>query len=318
MKILVTGGLGFIGSNFIRYVLENYPNDSIVNFDKPTYCGNYENVKDVEKNPRYKYVSGNICNLNEVCLAMYDIDYVVHFAAQSHVDRSISDSFSFTEANVKGTHVMLEAARTCGIKKFLYISTDEVYGSTKKGKFKETDILCPNNPYSASKAGAEMLVRAYHRTYGMHTIITRSSNNFGPYQFPEKLIPLFITNILEGKTVPLYGNGKNRRDWIHVEDNCAGIKFALDKGIPGSIYNIGGGNDISNIQITRMILKHLDKTEFFIQYVADRPGHDFRYALDSSKIRKLGWKTKMKFDEALIKTIDWYKNNEGWWRPLKK
>jgi dTDP-glucose 4,6-dehydratase len=317
MKIFVTGGLGFIGSNFIKYVLDNFPEDKIINFDKPTYCGNPENLKDVEKNPRYKYFPGDICDFEAVKKAMNGSDKVVHFAAQSHVDRSIKDPFSFTQTNVMGTNVMLEAAKENNIKIFLHISTDEIYGSIEKGEFNEKDPTQPNNPYSASKVGAEALVRSYNKTMGLPTIITRSSNNFGPFQFPEKLIPLFITNLLEDKKVPVYGEGNNRRDWLYVEDNCAGIKFVLDHGKEGEIYNIGGGNDISNMEITKKILEYLGKDESYIEHVKDRPGHDFRYALDCTKINQLGWKPKLEFEEALKKTIDWYNENKEWWLKLK-
>jgi len=317
MNIMVTGGCGFIGSNFIRYYLGRYPQDKIINLDKLTYAGNPENLKDIEKNKNYSFVRGDICDKKTVDKLMKGIDVVYHFAAESHVDNSIKGPFLFTETNVLGTHVLLEAAKQNKIKKFIHISTDEVYGSIEKGAFNEKDILKPNSPYSASKAAAEMLVRSYNKTFGLPAIITRSSNNFGPYQHPEKLMPLFVTNLMENKKVPVYGTGKNVRDWIYVIDNCEGIDFASKKGWIGEIYNIGGGNEVSNIEITKKIIKEMNKDESFIEYVGDRLGHDFRYALDCAKIRKLGWKPKYDFEKALKETIIWYKKNENWWKPLK-
>jgi len=317
MNIMVTGGCGFIGSNFIRYYLGRYPQDKIINLDKLTYAGNPENLKDIEKNKNYSFVRGDICDKKTVDKLMKGIDVVYHFAAESHVDNSIKGPFLFTETNVLGTHVLLEAAKQNKIKKFIHISTDEVYGSIEKGAFNEKDILKPNSPYSASKAAAEMLVRSYNKTFGLPAIITRSSNNFGPYQHPEKLMPLFVTNLMENKKVPVYGTGKNVRDWIYVIDNCEGIDFASKKGWIGEIYNIGGGNEVSNIEITKKIIKEMNKDESFIEYVGDRLGHDLRYALDCAKIRKLGWKPKYDFEKALKETIIWYKKNENWWKPLK-
>jgi dTDP-glucose 4,6-dehydratase len=318
MNILVTGGYGFIGSNFIRYWLNKYPEDKIINLDKLTYAGNPKNLKDIEENKKYTFIRGDICNKETVDKVMKEVDVVYHFAAESHVDNSIKGSFVFTETNVFGTHVLLETAKQNKIKKFIHISTDEVYGSIEKDSFSEKDILKPNSPYSASKAAAEMLVRSYNKTFNLPTIITRSSNNFGPYQYPEKLIPLFVTNLMENIKVPVYGTGKNVRDWIYVLDNCEGIDFASKKGEIGEIYNIGGGNEISNIEITKLILKEMGKDEAFITYVQDRLGHDFRYSLDCSKIRKLGWKPKYDFEKAMKETISWYKQNEKWWKPLKK
>jgi dTDP-glucose 4,6-dehydratase len=318
MKILVTGGCGFIGSNFIRYWLSKYPQDKIINLDKLTYAGNPENLRDIENNKNYKFVKGDICNKETVDTVMKEVDFVYHFAAESHVDNSIKRPFVFTESNVLGTHVLLEAAKQNKIKKFIHISTDEVYGSIERGSFNEEDILKPNSPYSASKAAAEMLVRSYNKTFNLSTIITRSSNNFGPYQYPEKLIPLFATNLIENIKVPVYGTGRNVRDWIYVIDNCEGIDFASKNGEIGEVYNIGGGNEVPNIEITKLIIKEMKKDEAFITYVQDRLGHDFRYALDCSKLRKLGWKQKYDFENAIKETITWYKQNQQWWKPLKK
>jgi len=320
MKLLITGGAGFIGSNFIHYLLKKYRNCQVVNFDKLTYCGNLDNLRDIEKDPRYKFVKGDICNeklVNRI-VSKEKPFAILNFAAETHVDRSILSPKSFAETDIIGTQMLLEAARKHKVKRFVQISTDEVYGSIKKGKFKETDPLSPSSPYSASKAGADLLAMSYYKTFSLPVLITRSSNNFGPYQYPEKLIPLFITNLLEDKKVPLYGNGLNVRDWIYVWDNCAGIDVVLRKGKVGETYNIGGGNEKTNIEITKAILGELGKDESFIEYVKDRPGHDFRYALDTRKIKKLGWKPKHKFKEAIKETVKWYKENEWWWRGLKK
>ena len=318
MKLLITGGAGFIGSNFIHYTLKHHKKDEVVNFDKLTYCGNLENLRDIEKNPRYKFIKGDICDakLVEKVFQKEKPDFILNFAAETHVDRSIKNPKNFTQTNVLGTHTLLEALRKYNIKKFLQISTDEVYGSIKKGKFKEIDSLLPNSPYAASKAGADLLVRSYYKTFNLPILITRSSNNFGPYQYPEKLIPLFITNILQGKKVPLYGTGLNVRDWIYVLDNCAGIDIVLRKGKIGEIYNIGGGNEKTNLEIAKIILKELGKDESWIEYVKDRPGHDFRYALDTRKIIKLGWKPKYSFEKAIKETINWYKTHQNWWKKL--
>jgi len=318
MKLLITGGAGFIGSNFIHYILKHYKKDEVVNFDKLTYCGNLENLRDIEKNPKYKFIKGDICDakLVEKVFQKEKPDFILNFAAETHVDRSIKNPKNFTQTNVLGTHTLLEASRKYNIKKFLQISTDEVYGSIKKGKFKEIDSLLPNSPYAASKAGADLLVRSYYKTFNLPILITRSSNNFGPYQYPEKLIPLFITNILQGKKVPLYGTGLNVRDWIYVLDNCAGIDIVLRKGKIGEIYNIGGGNEKTNLEIAKIILKELGKDESWIEYVKDRPGHDFRYALDTRKIIKLGWKPKYSFEKAIKETIIWYKTRQDWWKKL--
>ena len=316
--ILITGGCGFIGSNFIRYFLAKHRNYKIINLDKLTYAGRLENLKDVANHPRYKFVKGDVCNKNLVNSLVKKVDEIIHFAAESHVDRSISEPVAFLRTNVLGTLVLLEAARQYPVKKFLYISTDEVYGSIKKGKFSETSNLAPNSPYSVSKTSADLLCRAYYKTYGLPILITRSSNNFGPYQFPEKVIPLFITNLRRGKKVPLYGTGKNVRDWIYVLDNCLGLDFVLQHGQMGEVYNIGGGNELSNLKLTKTILKQLGKNNSWIQPVADRLGHDWRYALDCTKIKKLGWRPKYKFNQAIKETINWYLKNKWWWEPLAK
>lgn len=318
MALLITGGCGFIGSNFVRMFLDKYPKNKLINLDKLTYAGNPDNLKDIENNKNYKFVKGDVCDFKLMKKLTKGIDAIFHFAAESHVDRSIEDPAVFTKSNILGTHVLLEAARINNVAKFIHVSTDEVYGSIKEGSFKEEDILKPNSPYAASKAAADMVVRAYHKTYGFPVIITRSSNNFGPYQYPEKVIPLFVTNLMEDKKVPVYGTGKNIRDWIYVVDNCEGIEFIRKNGKNGEIYNIGGGNEKTNIEITKTILKEMGKDESYIEYVKDRPGHDFRYSLDCSKIHKLGWKPRFNFEKAIIETIKWYKNNEKWWKKLKK
>jgi dTDP-glucose 4,6-dehydratase len=318
MKILITGGLGFIGSNFIRYMLAKYPMLKIVNLDKQTYASCVDNLKDIAKNRRYQYIKGDICDIKKVRQAMKGCKAVINFAAESHVDRSIADASLFLRTNITGVQVLMDVARKSKIGRFIPIGTDEVYGSRLKGSFKETDALLPNSPYSASKAAADLLVRSYCETYGFPAIITRSSNNFGPFQFPEKVIPLFITNLLEGKKVPLYGDGLNVRDWIYVLDNCRGIDFVLNKGKIGHIYNIAAGNEVSNINLTKTILQTLGKTKTSIKYVKDRLGHDRRYSLDIKKIKGLGFKPCFEFEQALLCTIEWYKNNKKWWKKLKK
>lgn len=318
MKLLVTGGLGFIGSNFIRYMLHEYNDCTIVNLDKVSYAGNPSNLIDIEKNPRYFFVKGDICDRHIVQSIFFtrDIDTVVHFAAESHVDRSIQNSSVFITTNVLGTHIILEAAHLFKCTRFVHVSTDEVYGSTTEGSFRETDSLNPSSPYSASKAASDLIARAFFITHGLPVIITRCTNNFGPFQYPEKLIPFFVTNLLQGKNVPVYGTGKNIRDWIYVLDHCRAIDFILHHGISGEIYNIGGDNEKTNLEITRKILDILGKDDSLIEFVKDRPGHDWRYALDSSKLRALGWKPQENFETALRETVEWYIRNEGWWRPL--
>ena len=320
MKLLITGGAGFIGSNFIHHILEKYPTYKIINLDKLTYCGNLDNLKEVEDNPNYKFIQGDICDREKIAEIFENEkpDFVINFAAETHVDRSILYPHTFTETNVLGTHILLETAKKFGIEKFLHISTDETYGSVENGKFKEDDILAPNSPYSASKASADLLARSYYKTFSLPIIITRSSNNYGPYQFPEKVIPLFISNILENKKVPLYGTGKNIRDWIFVLDNCEGIDAVLHNGKIGEIYNIGGGNEVTNLELTKIILDELGKDESQIEYVEDRLGHDFRYALDIEKAKKIGWEPKHSFEEAIRETIKWYLENKDWWEKLKQ
>lgn len=317
MKLLVTGGCGFIGSNFIRHMLNKYPDYEIANLDKLTYAGNLDNLLDLEDNPNYSFIQGDICDPQIVNKLMKSVDHVVHFAAESHVDRSIEDGSVFVETNVLGTNTLLQSALEYKIKKFVHISTDEVYGSTKSGSFKETDILTPSSPYSSSKAGSDLLAQSYYITYGLPVIITRCTNNFGPYQYPEKLIPFFVTNLLENKKVPVYGTGTNVRDWIYVLDHCKAVDFVLHSGAEGEIYNVGGGNEKTNIEITHKILELLGKDESMVEYVKDRPGHDFRYSLNCSKLNKLGWEPEYSFEEALEATVKWYTEYKWWWERLK-
>jgi len=317
-RLLITGGAGFIGSNFIRHILNKYSDYFVTNLDKLTYCGNLENLKDIEKDKRYKFVKGDIADPMVVKSLVQDCDIIVHFAAETHVDRSIADPYSFVRTNVVGTHTLLEAAKAKGVERFIHISTDEVYGSIEKGSFKEGDPLEPNSPYSAAKAGSDLLARSYFTTFKFPVMITRSSNNFGPYQYPEKVIPLFVTNLLQDKKVPLYGDGMNVRDWLFVIDNCEAIDTVMHKGAAGEIYNIGAGSGITNIELTDSILDLLGKGREFIEAVKDRPGHDRRYSLDISKIEKLGWKPRHDFRKALELTINWYKDNTRWWKKLVK
>ena len=317
MRLLVTGGCGFIGSNFIRYILKKHPSYRIINLDKLTYCGRRDNLKDIEKDKRYKFIKGDICDEKLVGKLTKGCDAILNFAAESHVDRSINDAKEFVRTNVEGVRVLLDAARKNKVKRVIQVSTDETYGSIQRGSFKETTLLHPNSPYAASKAAGDHLALAYHTTFKLPVIVTRSSNNFGPYQFPEKVIPLFITNLLENKKVPLYGDGLNVRDWLYVLDNCRAIDVILHKGKPGEIYNIGGEYEIPNIKLTRIILKLLNKTYNMIKYVPDRLGHDRRYSLDSKKMKKLGWKPASDFNAAIRETIKWYENNRSWWKELK-
>jgi len=317
MKILITGGCGFIGSNFIHYFLKKHPEDSLVNLDNLSYAGNLENLRDIENNPNYCFIKGDICDKKVVEEAMRNCEALVNFAAESHVDRSIKEAKPFIQTNVVGVFTLLEVARKSGISRFIQVGTDESYGSIKRGSFSEESPLQPNSPYAATKAAADLLVRSYFITYRLPVMITRSSNNFGPYQYPEKLIPLFITNLMENKKVPLYGRGKNIRDWLYVEDNCKAIDLILIKGKLGEIYNISGGNERTNLTITEAILKNMHQGKEMIELVKDRPGHDFRYSLNNRKIRKLGWKPEVNFEEGLEKTIRWYQKNDAWWRRLK-
>ena len=318
-KILVTGGYGFIGSNFARYMLKAYPEYHLINFDKLTYAGNRDNLADIERNPRYTFVKGDIADIEEVRGVMAGVDEVVHFAAESHVDRSIESPAIFIETNVTGTSNLLECAMSAGVKKFVHVSTDEVYGSLPEGGyFTEQTPLSPNSPYSASKAGSDLLVRAYYETYKFPGVITRCSNNYGPYQFPEKLIPLMISNALEDKPLPVYGDGMNVRDWLYVEDHCRAIDAVLHKGKTGEVYNIGGSNEWHNIDLVKLLLKDLGKPESLIKFVKDRLGHDRRYAIDSSKIQKeLGWSPRTTFEDGIKKTIAWYRNNSTWIQRIK-
>jgi dTDP-glucose 4,6-dehydratase len=317
-SVLITGGCGFIGSHFVRRFLKSHPDWKVINFDKLTYAGNLENLRDCEKNPNYEFVQGDICDGAAVTKAISRVEAVVHFAAETHVDRSIESADDFLMTNVFGTRTLLEAARRAGIKRFLQISTDEVYGSIESGFVGEDAPLLPNSPYSASKAGADLMARAYWITYKLPVLITRSSNNFGPNQYPEKVIPLFITNLIEGKKVPLYGKGANRRDWIYVEDNCLGVEMVFDKGEPGEIYNIGSSNEMSNLELTHTLLKEMGAGEDRINPVTDRLGHDFRYGIDMAKVEGLGFKPKRSFEEGLRETIQWYRQHPQWWRPLKQ
>lgn len=316
--VLVTGGCGFIGSHFIKRFLKNKPDWKLINLDKLSYAGNKENTRECESNSRYEFVHGDISDFQLVRSLMERSEAVVHFAAETHVDRSIASADDFLMTNIFGTRSLLEAARQTRIKRFIQISTDEVYGSIATGHAKEDAPLLPNSPYSASKASGDLLARAYWKTYGLPVIITRSSNNYGPYQFPEKVIPLFITNILEDKKVPLYGKGENRRDWIYVDDNCAALELVFEKGQDGEIYNVGGGNELSNIELTHHLLSEMGVGAEKIKLVEDRPGHDFRYGIDIEKITALGYKPQWSFHDGLQSTIDWYRKSEAWWKPLKK
>ncbi|MEE9129906.1 MAG: dTDP-glucose 4,6-dehydratase [Phycisphaerales bacterium] len=324
-RVLITGGAGFIGSNFVRFVMHERPKWRIVNYDALTYAGNPANLADVADDPRYQFVHGDIRDRDDLVHALTGCDGVVHFAAESHVDRSIADASPFVSTNVLGTQVLLDACRELGtIERFVHIGTDEVYGELPLDrpdlKFTEQTPLQPNSPYSASKAAADLLALSYHTTFGLPVVVTRCSNNFGPYQYPEKVIPLFVTNLIDGQKVPLYGDGLNVRDWLHVIDHCEAVLAVLERGELGGVYNIGGNNERSNVNLTHTILDLLGCPKDMIQPVEDRLGHDRRYAIDSSKIQsELGWRpTRSAWPEALAQTIDWYKSNESWWRPLKQ
>ncbi|MDR2773076.1 MAG: dTDP-glucose 4,6-dehydratase [Elusimicrobiota bacterium] len=317
MKLFVTGGAGFIGSNFIRYMMEKYPAYKIINYDKLTYAGNPDNLIDIAKKPRYQFVKGDICDFKKVSQYMKGADAVINFAAETHVDRSILNAGQFIKTSLNGTFALLEAARFHKVKRFVQISTDEVYGSILKGSFTENSPITPNSPYSSAKAGADLLVKSYWTTYAFPIVITRCSNNYGPYQYPEKVIPLFVTNALDNLEIPLYGDGKNVRDWLYVLDHCRGIDIALNKGKNGEVYNIGGGQELTNVELTKTILKLLGKPFSLVKKVQDRPGHDRRYSIDYSKIAKLGYKPLYTFETALKETVDWYVNNQKLWRKLK-
>ena len=316
MKLFVTGAAGFIGSNYVRWLLKN-SDDQVTIFDKLTYAGNLESIRDLIDDKRCWFVQGDICDADAVLAAMKGHDAVVHFAAESHVDRSIVDPYAFVRTNAYGTNVMCDVARQVGVQRFLHISTDEVYGSIDVGSFSETDILGPRSPYSASKASSDLIALSYVTTYGLPVVVTRCSNNFGPYQFPEKLIPLFTTNLLDGKKVPLYGDGGNVRDWIHVEDHNIAAHLVLQKGAVGEVYNIGAHNEITNREITYRLIELCDRDESFINPVADRLGHDRRYSVTIDKVSALGWKLSRTFEDSLAETVEWYRANRAWWEPLK-
>lgn len=318
-NLLITGGAGFIGSNFVRYMLRKYADIQVIVFDKLTYAGNLDNLEDVSQDMRYKFVRGDIAERGVVAnvLAANAIDTVVNFAAESHVDRSILDPDAFFKTNATGTYVLLDESRKHGVERFLHVSTDEVYGSIPVGFFKEGDPLEPNSPYAASKAAGDLMAHAYHTTYGLNVVVTRGSNTFGPYQYPEKLLPLFITNAIGDEPLPLYGDGMQVRDWLYVEDHCSGIDTVLQKGQAGQAYNIGGENERHNIDVIRQMLAILGKPESLIRPVADRPGHDRRYALDTSRLHALGWHQAFSFEQALEATIRWYQDSEWWWRKIK-
>jgi dTDP-glucose 4,6-dehydratase len=318
VKVLVTGGAGFIGSNFVRYAIAAHPDWHVTTLDKLTYAGRLENLKSVEHHPRHRFVKGDIADAATAGPLVRESDVVINFAAETHVDRSIKNAGEFITTDVFGTFVLLEAAReSANLRRFIQISTDEVYGSVPVGSSKETDELKPRNPYSASKAGADRLAYSYWATYQVPVIITRASNNYGSHQFPEKVIPLFITNLIDDIPVPLYGDGQNERDWLHVDDHCRGVDLLIDKGVNGEVYNIGGGNQVKNVDLTHRLLELVGKPRSLIKPVADRPGHDRRYSLDTTKLEALGWKPQERFEEGLTKTVRWYRENEWWWRPIK-
>jgi dTDP-glucose 4,6-dehydratase len=317
MKLLVSGGAGFIGSDFVRRMLSKHDDLEIVCLDKLTYAGNLDNLKAVEADPRYSFVRGDICDRAAVEAAAEGVDAIVNFAAETHVDRSIAEPEAFLHTDILGTHTLLEVVRARGIARMVQVSTDEVYGSIDSGAFCETDTIKPSSPYSASKAGGDLQVLAYHTTYDLPVMITRGSNTYGPYQYPEKLIPLFVTNALEGEKLPLYGDGMNIRDWLHVDDHCDGIEFVLFNGEAGQVYNVGGGNERTNREITSIIIDELGLTDEVIKWVADRPGHDRRYALDCGKLEAAGWSPKVDFEAGLRETIRWYRDNAWWWEKIK-
>jgi dTDP-glucose 4,6-dehydratase len=317
MRILVTGGAGFIGSNYVRYVLAN-TDDEVTVYDALTYAGNLSTLRDVDDDPRYRFVKGNICDPGTLEDAMSGHDAVVHFAAETHVDRSITGPDDFIHTNCFGTNVVMDTARRVGLERVVHIGTDEVYGSVVEGSSQESDLLEPSSPYSASKAGADLIALSYHTTYGLPVVVTRCTNNFGPYQFPEKVVPLFTTNLLEGRRMPLYGDGLNERDWLYVDDHCAGVHLVLHEGEAGEIYNIGAGNETPNRVIVDTLLELFGVGEEMVEYVADRPGHDRRYSVDIAKVTALGWAKQRTLHEALEATVAWYRDNAWWWKPLKQ
>jgi len=317
-EVLITGGAGFIGSNFVRYALEHHPDWRITNLDKLTYAGRLENLHDILDEPRHAFVRADICDEKALGPLVRRSHLVVHFAAETHVDRSLTGARQFVQTDVVGTLVLLEAARQApALRRLLHVSTDEVYGTVPEGSSRETDELRPRNPYSASKAGADRLAFSYFSSFHVPVVIARPSNNYGPYQFPEKVIPLFVTNALDGRTLPLYGDGSHVRDWLHVRDHCRALDLLLERGESGEVYNVGGGNEIRNVDLTRRILDLAGRPASLIEPVADRPGHDARYALDTTKLRRLGWSPEVPFEEGLKETVDWYRANEWWWRPIK-
>jgi dTDP-glucose 4,6-dehydratase len=316
VKLLVTGGAGFIGSNYVRHVLA-HTDDEVTVYDALTYAGNLSTLRDVNDDPRYKFVKGNICDPGTLEEAMAGHDAVVHFAAESHVDRSIAGPDDFINTNCFGTNILMDTARRLEIERVVHIGTDEVYGSVEVGSSKEGDPLEPRSPYSASKAGADLIALSYHHTYGLPVVVTRCTNNFGPYQYPEKAIPRFTTNLLDGVPIPLYGDGLNERDWIYVDDHCEGVHLVLERGAPGEIYNIGAGNETANRVIVDTLLRLFGVGEEMVSYVADRPGHDRRYSVDIAKVTELGWRKQRTLDEALEETVRWYRDNAWWWQPLK-
>ena len=316
-RLLVTGGAGFIGSDFVRRILDRHADVNVTVLDKMTYAGNRANLADVEGSPAFTFVEGDIADAELVERLARDVDAIVNFAAESHVDRSIEAPDAFIRTDVYGTFVLLEAARRNDHTRYLQISTDEVYGDVPEGSSTEADLLKPRSPYSASKSGGDLLVGAYHATYGLPTLLTRASNNFGPYQYPEKIIPLFITNAIDDEPLPLYGDGLQIRDWLYVDDHCDALELVLERGVPGETYNVGGGNELTNIDLTRAILDLLDKPMTLVRRVEDRAGHDRRYSVDTAKLTALGWKPAHSFEDALRATVDWYRAREDWWRPLK-
>ena len=317
MKLVVTGGAGFIGSNYVRLVFKEHSDYQVHVLDALTYAGNLDNLADFADDPRFEFTHGNIADPSVVNKIASEADIILNFAAESHVDRSILNPGEFIQTDVAGVFTLLEAAKNAGHNRFLHVSTDEVYGSISKGSFVEGDPLEPNSPYSASKAGGEMQVRAFHKTYGLNTVVTRGSNTFGPYQYPEKLIPLFVTNLIDNQPVPVYGDGKQIRDWFFVEDHCRAIDHVLHHGIPGEIYNVGGGNERENIEIVTTILSRLEKPDSLIKYVEDRPGHDRRYSLSTEKVAALGYSAPDNFEDRLAQTIDWYVEHQDWWRTIR-